>query len=105
MSNDKLYKVNGNYLLRKIAGEAVLIPVGSGTEQLNGIITLNETFRFIWEQFKEPHTVQDVVMSARNEYDDEDEKIEKDICRFVEESLQYGFLTEEEENEETMGES
>lgn len=97
MNKDKSYKVNGNYLLRKIAGEAVLIPVGSGSEQLNGIITLNETFQFIWKQFQQPHTINDVVAAARQEYDDVDDRIEKDICRFVEESLQYGFLTEEEE--------
>lgn len=96
ITDNKLYKTNGDFLLRKIAGEAVLIPVGGGADQLNGMITLNETFQFIWEMFKQPCTISSVIEAAKEEYEDSDGTIEKDIHRFVEESLQYGFLKEEE---------
>lgn len=93
----KLYIANEDYLLREIAGEFTLVPVGSGAEQLNGMLGLNETFQFIWNQFQKPHTVYDVVLAAKAQFSDSKEMIEKDINDYVKESLQYGFLKEWEE--------
>lgn len=100
MLNDNIqYKANENYLLRKIAGEAVLVPVGKGAEQFNGMITLNETFEFIWKQFQKPNTIHEVVEAAKLEYTTEDDMIERDVRRFVAESVQYGFLVNISEEE------
>lgn len=93
LKSNQLYKVSSDYLLREIAGEYVLIPVGGGAEQLNGMLTLNETFQFIWNQFQESHTIEEVVLAARQEYNDDSGLMERHICGFVEESLHYGFLT------------
>lgn len=97
ITNNQRYKTNSDFLLRKIAGEAVLIPVGDASHHLNGMLTFNESFQFIWEHFKEPHTVEEVVATARLEYEDPDGTIEKDIRNFVEESLKYGFICKEED--------
>lgn len=93
----KLYISNEDYLLREIAGEFVLVPVGGGAEQLNGMLGLNETFQFIWNQFQKPHTIYDVVLAAKAQFSDSKETIEKDINDYVKECLQYGFLKEWEE--------
>lgn len=93
--NAKLYKINDDYLLREIGDEAVLVPVGSGSEQMNGMIVLNETFQFVWKQFQKPYTIYDVILEAKLNYEDEDGKIEKDIRRLVNESLKFGLLKEE----------
>lgn len=93
----KLYFANTDYLLREIAGEFVLVPVGNGVAQLNGMMGLNETFQFIWNQFEKPHTIYDVVMAAKENYDDPDGTMEQDIYDYVGESLQYGLLKEWEE--------
>lgn len=95
--NTQLYKTSSNYLLREIAGEYLLIPIGGGAEQLNGMLTLNETFQFIWNQFQEARTIDDVVRAAGQEYEDNSGTMERDIRAFVEESLQYGFLVAVEE--------
>lgn len=82
-------------MLRGIAGEFVLIPVGDGAEQLNGMLSLNETFKYIWDQFEQPHTIKEVVLKTKNDFDDVNDQIEYDICRFVEECLYYGLINEE----------
>ncbi|MDD3185467.1 MAG: PqqD family protein [Anaerostipes sp.] len=92
----KLYKTNEDFLLREIAGEYILVPVGNGAQQLNGMLTLNDTFRFVWEQFKEARTIEDVVKRTEQEYDAEKGRIEQDVCQFVRECLEYGFMKEEE---------
>ena len=92
----KLYLANPDYLLRGIAGEFILVPVGDGVKQLNGMMELNETFQFVWNQFREPHTIYDVVLAAREQFVDSG-AMEKDIYDYVEEGLQYGLLKEVEE--------
>lgn len=91
MSQER-YTVNKDFMLRKIAGEAVLIPIGEGCKQLNGMITVNETFEFIWTQFQTPKTIDEVIQLAKAEYNDESQQIEHDIHKFVTESLHYGFM-------------
>lgn len=91
----KFFKVSNDYLLREIAGEYVLVPVGDGAERFNGMLALNETFKYIWNQFEEPHTINEVIKKAQEDFEGVDGQIENDICRFVEESLYYGLLTEE----------
>lgn len=93
--NEKKFRVKGDLLLREVAGQSVLIPVGEISEKLNGMITLNETFRFIWEQFKEPHTIEEVLEKTLEEYDGDAEVIRQDIQNFVAESLKYNFMIEE----------
>lgn len=92
----KLFNTSSDYMLREIAGEFVLIPVGDGAEQLNGMLSLNETFKYIWDQFEQPHTIEEVVLKTREDFDDVNDQIEYDICRFVEECLYYGLINEEE---------
>ena len=93
ISKEKIkYKANENFLLREVAGEYLLIPTGDSVSSINGMISLNETFYFIWQQFQQPHTIYEVVLSAKERYDDVDDCIVKDIYRYVLESLKLGFI-------------
>ena len=89
------FKVNPNFLLREVAGEAVLVPVGEAGIFENSVISLNETCRFLWQLFQQPRTVEDVIAEARKEYSDPDGEMEQGIKDFIREYLQYGLLKEE----------
>ncbi len=91
----KAYRSNEDFLLRDIAGEYVLIPTGIGAEQFNGMIVVNETFRFLWELFQTPHTIKEAVQIVAEAYEGDSETIEQDVSRYAEECLQYGFLKED----------
>lgn len=89
------YKANPDFLLREVAGEAVLIPVGEAGIFENSLISLNETCCFLWKLFQEPRTVEDVIAEARKEYSDPDGEMEQGIKDFIKEYLKYGLLKEE----------
>lgn len=91
----KRYRVKDDFLLREIAGEAILVPVGKSAEQLNGMLSLNGTFCFLWKLFQEPRTIQEAVLAAAEQYDGAAEQMERDITDFVGESLRQGFMNEE----------
>lgn len=42
-------KINGEFILRQVAGESILVPVGSTALKLNGIITLDPVGAVIWQ--------------------------------------------------------
>lgn len=92
---DKMFKANPNFLLRDVAGEAVLVPVGEAGIFENSLISLNETCRFLWQMFQEPKTVEEVVAEARKEYSDPNGEMEQGIKDFVREYVKYGLLKEE----------
>jgi len=91
----RLFTANPDFLLREIGGEAVLVPVGEAGVFENSVISLNDTCRFLWQQFQTPRSVEDVIAAAKEEYDDPDGVMEQGIHQFVKEYLQYGLLKEE----------
>lgn len=91
----RMFKANPNFLLRDVAGEAVLIPVGEAGIFENSVMSLNDTCRFLWQQFQEAKSVEDVIAEAKKEYSDPDGEMEQGIKDFVEEYVKYGLLKEE----------
>ena len=91
----KKYRANPDFLLREVAGEAVLVPVGEAGIFENSVISLNETCRFLWQLFQQPRTMEDVIAEAKKEYSDPDGEMEQGIKDFIREYLQYDLLKEE----------
>ena len=91
----RMFKANPNFLLREVAGEAVLVPVSEAGIFENSVISLNETCRFLWQLFQQPRTVEDVIAEARKEYSDPDGEMEQGIKDYIRESVKYGLLKEE----------
>lgn len=97
MSSDKReirLKTSDDFILRTIAGESILVPVG-GENAINGMITINETFCYLWKQFQKPNTFDQVLKSAADTYGVSAESIAEDVYAFVTECLEHGFLKEE----------
>ena len=43
-------KIKEGFLLRKVAGDHVVVPVGEAGKVFHGMIRLNDTGAFLWEQ-------------------------------------------------------
>ena len=78
-----------DFILREIAGEAVLVPVGENTELSNSIISLNETSVFLWKLFD--HEVLDEVYK---EYEDPEGTIRIDVLSFINDFVAHGLIKE-----------
>ena len=92
---ERKYKANPDFLLREVAGEAVLIPIGEAGVFENSVISLNDTCSFLWKLFQEPRTEEEVIAEAKKEYSDPDGEMEQGIKSFIEEYVKYGLLKEE----------
>lgn len=90
------YRVNLDYILREIAGESILVPLGESTVFGNSMISMNETSSFLWKFFKKAHTIQEAVSEAMNVYEGTQEMFARHISEFVTTYVKYGLLYEEE---------
>jgi len=91
---EKRYRANPDFLLREIAGEAILMPTGSSMS--GQMLLLNETGAFIWRQLQAAATVQDVLCAVSEAYDGNADSLEAGIRNFITEHLQSGLILEEE---------
>ena len=87
------YRVSADYLLREIAGEYAIIPVGAACQISNAVMVPNDTV-FLWNAFLQPHTISEVVAQAAEEYEAPEEKIQDSVLNFVHDTLKYQLLEE-----------
>ena len=62
-------KRNENFVLKELMGSFVLVPVGEAAMNLNGVITLNETAKFLWDTAEGEFDEQALVDAVIAEYD------------------------------------
>jgi len=76
-------KLDKTFVLRKIADDYVIVPVGATAVDFNGIITVNDTGAFLWEQLKEEKTIDDLVNAMLDEYDIDEDTARTDVNEFI----------------------
>lgn len=94
LQEKKKYRINPDFILREIAGEYTIIPIGGNNVFSNAVMAPNETAVFLWEAFQQPSTIQDVVVEAMQKYDATEEQIYNSIRNFVKQSLEFKVLEE-----------
>lgn len=95
MKKIRRFRANPDFLLRDVAGEAVLVPVGEAGVFENSVISLDETSRFLWQVFQPPRSAEEAIEEAKEVYSDPDGEMEQGIRDFIEEYVRYGLLREE----------
>lgn len=87
-------KVSHEFILREIAGEYLLVPVGRAAAQFNGLITMNETARTIFLALNEERTVEELTALVTAEYEVDADTARADVEEFVDQLRQVGALVE-----------
>lgn len=76
-------KIKGEYVLREIAGEYILVPIGNTAMEMNGMITLNEVGVFIWEKLNNKCTIEELLEAILEEFEIDEERARKDLNEFL----------------------
>lgn len=77
-------KIKDGFILRNVAGNNVVVPIGQATIDFNGMISLNDTGAFIFEQMLNEITRDELVRAVINEYGIDGELAQKDVDAFIE---------------------
>ena len=84
-------KLKNGFILRSVAGENVVVPTGD-TLDLNMMITLNETGKFLWERLEKGAEENALVQDLLKEYNVDEQTAKKHVAAFVEILNAHGFL-------------
>ena len=77
---------------REIAGDTILVPVGSGVYDSNGLFALNELGAFIWDLLPEANGEEDILKAILEEYEVSREQAQEDLREFLDKLKQLNIL-------------
>lgn len=84
-------KIKNGFMLRTLSEKTVVLPV-EGDLDLNMMINLNDTGRFLWEQLQKETTVDEVVKAVLANYDIDEASARSYVEAFVKELEKNDFL-------------
>jgi len=76
-------KIKDDYILRSVANQHVVVPTGETAINFNGIITLNDTGKFLFEALKDDTDKEILIDKLTKNYDVTEEKARKDVEAFL----------------------
>lgn len=86
-------KKSDEFILKEVAGNSVLIPFGDKAVSFNGIVTLNETAKFLWENAPLEFDEKSLTELIMNSYEDVDkETAEKFAEKFISSLKEVGAI-------------
>lgn len=78
-----MLKLEKEYVLRQIGDDYVIVPVGKAVLSFNGMITVNETGAFLWEQLVKGTSKEGLLETLMETYEVTQEEAERDIDEFL----------------------
>ncbi|MBQ9680074.1 MAG: PqqD family protein [Ruminococcus sp.] len=85
-------KIKDNYILKKIAGSYVVVPVRTRTVDFSGIIKLSESGAFLWKLLEKESDREELIARLLDEYEVDEPKASADVDRFVDKLREADLL-------------
>ena len=85
-------KINQEFVMREVAGETLLVPIGQTVLSLNGMLVLNGCGRFLWERIPEADSEEDLVKALLEEYETDPQTAARDVRDFLADLRKLGIL-------------
>jgi hypothetical protein len=76
-------KIKKGFILKQIANQHVVFPVGEATINFNGMITLNNTAKILFEAMQSEQTVDSLVKLLTDKFDVDKDTATKDVNDFI----------------------
>lgn len=83
-------KLKEDFVLRQVADTWVVLPLGAATVDFNGMLTLNETGAFLWQQLQAGADLDALVRALTSEYDVTAQQAQADAEAFCRKLLEVG---------------
>lgn len=87
-------KIKKGFVVREVAGEIVAVPTGKLLEEMQEIITLTKSAKFVWELLQEDRTIEEISQQLVEKYKIDTAKAKNDVEKFIK-TLQEKNIIEE----------
>ena len=88
-------RVSDHFILRTIADESLLIPVGQAAMHIKGLIALSESGALLYNRLKDGCSRDDLVVMLTEEYDVSAEEAGRDTDAFLDQMRSLNMLLED----------
>lgn len=85
-------KVKNGFILREVANQYIVVPTGNRTLDFNGIITLNNSGKYLWDNLQDSITYGDLVNLIVNKYEVTKEVAIRDVKEFIDNLNKHNIL-------------
>jgi len=85
-------KIKDGYILRNIADEWIIVPIGDKIHDFNGLMTVNETGACLWKILQNDCTKEDLLSGIMNEYEVDIDTVKEDVDAFIDTLTEGGVL-------------
>ena len=86
-------RIKKGFVLREIAGQAMVIATGKASKSFHGMVTLNDTGRDIWLGLQDGLSENEIVDKLTSDYDISREQAAIDVKNLISKMNDAGFLT------------
>ncbi len=87
-------KRSKDFIKRKIGTQYVIVAVGAATKKFNGMISVNSTGSFIWDQLEQSMTMEELVNAIVENYEIDAETATAHATQFVNTLKGVGAIAE-----------
>jgi len=86
-------KIKGDFMLREVAGQSIVVPLGSNVVSVNGIITLTESAVILWKILEDGiDNTADLADALLLEYDVDRETALSSVEEFIGQLKEKGMI-------------
>lgn len=85
-------KIKGTFVMRDIAGDIVIVPVGNSALSYNGMITTTKTGAELWKALEKGCSREALVQTLLDRFDVDYETASADTDRFLADLTSLGLL-------------
>lgn len=84
--------IKKEFVLREIAGDFVLVPIGKTSGEFKGLFPISETGAFIWNLLPEADSDEFIIEKFLSEYEVERDTVSADVNEFLSALRKYGII-------------
>lgn len=81
-----------SFVLHYVGGEALLVPTGSQVVDMNCIVTLNKTGRYIWDLLSKDCSLEELTAALAQHFAVDTDRARADIQNFLAEIIIMGLI-------------
>lgn len=85
-------KLKNNFVLRRVAGAYMVLPLGQATVSFKGMLKLNESGALLWNALKNGADLDGLVRALTAEYAVSEDQAKEDVKEFLDRLADVGCL-------------
>ena len=85
-------KIQSGFILRKVGTDHVVVAVGEASKSFHGMIKLNDSAAFIWQQIEAGKDLDGIVAAMQEVYDVDDQTARKSALSLIDMMKENGIL-------------